>query len=110
MESKFFRRNFSMDAVKNVVDGVLVCIEVSPNSKRFEISGFNVWRGEIEVRIASVPLKGKANKEIIKEFSRLSKSRVEIVSGIKSHHKTLKIYDISKTSFLDLIKKVNKRI
>jgi len=94
-----------MDAVKTVVDGVLVDIEVSPKSKRFEISGYNVWRDEIEVRIASVPMKGKANKEIIKEFSKLTKSRVEIVSGLKSHHKKLKIYDISKTSFVDLIKK-----
>ena len=94
-----------MNAVKNVVDGVLVDIEVSPKSKRFEISGYNVWRDEIEVRIASVPMKGKANKEIIKEFSKLTNSRVEIVSGLKSHHKTLKIYDISKTRFPKFNKK-----
>ena len=93
-----------MDAVKNVVEGVLVCIEVSPKSKRFEISGFNVWRGEIEVRIASVPMKGKANKEIIKEFSRLTKSRVEIVLGLKSQHKTLMIYDIGESEFLDILR------
>ena len=94
-----------MDAVKTVVDGVLVDFEVSPKSKRFEISGFNVWRGEIEVRIASVPMKGKANKEIIKEFSKLTKSRVEIVSGLKSQHKTLKIYDISESEFLDILRR-----
>lgn len=93
-----------MDAVKNIVDGVLVSIEVSPKSKRFEISGFNVWRGEIEVRIISVPMKGKANKEIIKEFSKLTNSRVKIVSGLKSHHKTLMIYDIGESEFLDILR------
>ena len=93
-----------MDAVKNIVDGVLVDIEVSPKSKRFEISGFNVWRGEIEVRIISVPMKGKANKEIIREFSKLTNSRVEIVSGLKSHHKTLMIYDIGESEFLDILR------
>ena len=50
-----------MEAVKDVVEGVLVDIEVSPKSKKFEISGYNMWRGEIEVRIVSVPQKGKAN-------------------------------------------------
>ena len=91
-----------MDAVKKTDGGVLVDIDVSPNSKKFEISGYNEWRGEIEVRITSVPQKGKANKEIIKEFSKLTKSLVEIISGLKSRHKTLKIYDISKS--LEVIK------
>ena len=94
-----------MDAVKTVADGILVNIEVSPKSKRFEISGFNMWRGEIEVKITSIPMKGKANKEIIKEFSKLTHSQVEIKSGFKSQHKTLKIYDISEMEFLNLIKK-----
>jgi len=93
-----------MDAVKKTDGGVLVDIDVSPNSKKFEISGYNEWRGEIEVRITSVPQKGKANKEIIKEFSKLTKSLVEIISGLKSRHKTLKIYDISEYEFLEVIK------
>jgi uncharacterized protein (TIGR00251 family) len=94
-----------MEAVKDVVEGVLVDIEVSPKSKKFEISGYNMWRGEIEVRIVSVPQKGKANKEIIKEFSRLTKSSVEIVSGLRSQHKTMKIYGISESEFLDVLRR-----
>ncbi len=94
-----------MEAVKKVDDGILVNIEVSSKSKKFEISGYNKWREEIEVRITSVPQKGKANKEIIKEFTNLTKSPVEIVSGLKSHHKTLKIYDISESEFLDILRK-----
>ena len=93
-----------MKAVKEVEDGVLVDIEVSTKSTEFAISGYNEWRDEIEVRITSIPQKGKANKEIIKEFSELTKSPVEIVSGLKSQHKTLKVYGISRVEFLDILK------
>lgn len=93
-----------MKAVKEVEDGLLVDIEVSPKSKKFEIYGYNSWRNKIEVKIASIPQKGKANKEIIKKFSELTQSPVEIVSGLKSQHKTLKIYNISKSDFLDILK------
>ncbi len=94
-----------MEAVKKANDGILVDIEVSTNSKKFEISGYDEWRKEIIVRITSIPQKGKANKEIIKEFTKLTKSPVEIISGLKSQHKTLKIYDISTSEFLDILKK-----
>ena len=93
-----------MDAVKNVDGGVLVCIDVSPNSKKFEISGYNEWRGEFEVKITTVPQKGKANKEIIQEFNKLTNSRVEIACGLKSRHKTLRIDGMSKQEFLNVIK------
>lgn len=92
-----------MKAVKEIEEGVLVDIEVSPKSSKFKISGYNEWRDEIEVRVTSVPQKGKANKEIIKEFSKLTNSLVEITSGLKSQHKTLKIYNISKNEFLDIL-------
>lgn len=92
-----------MKAVQEIEEGILVKIEVSPKSSKFEISGYNPWRDEIEVRIISIPQKGKANKEIIKEFTKLTKKPVEIVSGLKNQHKTLKIYDISKEEFIQHI-------
>lgn len=99
-----------MQAVKETEEGVLVDIEVSPKSSNFRISGYNEWRDEIEVKITSIPQKGKANKEIIKEFSKLTKSTVEITSGLKSQHKTLKIYDISKDGFLDILLQKNPNL
>jgi len=92
-----------MKAVKEVEDGILVDIEVSTRSNKFEIAGYNDWRERIEIRIKSPPLKGKANKEIINEFSRLTKSDVEIISGHKNRQKTLKIFKISKDRFLDIL-------
>lgn len=93
-----------MKAVTEIKEGVLVDIEVSPKSKKFEVIGYNQWREKIEIRIKSVPQKGKANKEIINEFSKLTGSQVEIISGLKSQHKTLKLYNISKLKFLDILK------
>ena len=92
-----------MKAVTEVQDGILVDIEVSPKSKKFEIIGYNEWREKIEIRIKSVPQKGKANQEIVKEFEELTKNKVEIVSGFKSQHKTLKIYGLSKAEFLFML-------
>ncbi|HSO25480.1 MAG TPA: DUF167 family protein [Methanobacteriaceae archaeon] len=95
-----------MKAIKEIEDGILVDIEVSPNASKFEISGYNTWRERIEIRIKSLPQKGKANKEIIKEFSKLTRNQVEIISGLKSHQKTLKISKMSYDDFLGLVVKI----
>jgi uncharacterized protein (TIGR00251 family) len=92
-----------MKAVRESEGGILVDIEVSTKSNKFEISGYNTWREAIEIRIKAVPQKGRANKEITKEFSKLINKPVEIVSGHKSHHKTLKIYNMTKDEFLKIL-------
>jgi hypothetical protein len=67
-------------------DGVIFEVFVKPNSKKFEV----VFEGdEIVVRCTEEPVKGKVNKEIIKEFSKMFHSRVEIVSGATSKQKVL---------------------
>ena len=93
-----------MKAVTETNDGIMVDIEVSPKSKKFEIIGYNEWREKIEIRIKSVPQKGKANKEIVTEFSRLTGSQVEIISRLKRHHKTLRVHNLSKSEFLHILK------
>lgn len=92
-----------MEAVVEVEDGILVDIEVSPKSRKFEVVGYNPWRKRIEIKIQSAPKKGMANKEIIEEFSKLTKSHVEIISGVKSQHKTIKIYNIGKAELLKIL-------
>lgn len=84
-----------MNAITPTKDGVLLNIEISPKSDKFRITGYNQWRESVEVKIKAVPQKGKANKEIVTEFSKITKTPVEIISGHKSHHKTLKIYNIT---------------
>lgn len=92
-----------MDATTQIKDGVLLNVEVSTKSDKFTISGYNEWRKTVEIRIKAVPQKGRANKEIINEFSRLTGKKVEISSGLKSHHKVLKIYDAEEKDILKII-------
>ena len=92
-----------MKAITQTKDGVLLNLEISPKSDRFRIAGYNKWREALEVKIKALPQKGKANKEIINEFSEITERTVEIVSGHKSHHKKLKIYGISKEELIDIL-------
>ena len=92
-----------MEAITTTKDGVLLNIEVGTKSDNFRITGYNDWRKSFEIKIKAVPQKGKANKEIILEFAKLTNKRVELVSGHKSHRKTLKIYDINEEDLLKLI-------
>ncbi len=96
-----------MKAVQNTPEGIIVQIEVSPKSDKFQIAGYNEWRQTLEVKIKSPPTKGKANKELIKEFSKLTGHTVEIVSGHKSRQKSLKIISIDDESFFKILKELN---
>ncbi len=92
-----------MNAITQIKDGVLLKIEVSPKSDKFMICGYNEWREGVEVKIKALPQKGKANKEIINEFTKIIKNPIEIISGHKSHHKTLKIYNINKEELTKIL-------
>lgn len=92
-----------MEAMTTTKDGVLLDIDVSTKSDNFRITGYNSWRKSFEIKINAIPHKGKANKEIINQFSKLTNKRVEISFGLKSHRKTLKIYDIKEEDLLEII-------
>jgi uncharacterized protein (TIGR00251 family) len=74
-------------------DGVVVDIFVKPNSSKFDVL---VEGKEIIVHSTEVPEKGKVNKEIIKEFTKLFHKKTEIVSGLTSKQKKLFIAGLSK--------------
>ena len=66
-------------------------IIVKPNSTKNELLGFDKERDAYIVKTKAKAEKGKANTEIIKFFSKLLKKRVEIVKGLKSREKILKL-------------------
>lgn len=92
-----------MKALTETQDGLLVDIDVSPNGRRFEIIGYNSWRERIQVRVKAQAQKGKANKEIVKEFTALTNREVGLISGLKSTQKTIKIHGMTLSDFLELI-------
>ena len=75
-------------------------VKVIPKSSKTEFVGYlpdGIWK----VRIAAVPEKGKANKELIEFLARhlgVSRSRVEIVSGATSHLQRIHIAEAPTTS------------
>jgi len=92
-----------LSCLREAGDDLLVDIEVSPASGRFEVRSYNEWRKRIEIKVRAPPEKGKANREIIEEFSAAFNTNADIVSGHKSRHKTLKIYGIDAETFRTLL-------
>lgn len=92
-----------MQAVQTTPNGISVMIEVSPKSAKFQIAGYNKWRKTLEVKLKSPPTKGKANKELVKEFSALTGHTTDIITGHKSRQKTLLIHDMDKNEFYKIL-------
>ncbi len=81
------------NAIKECQNGLLLSIFVKPNSPKFKIE---LDGDEVVVYATEEPERGKVNREIIKELSRLLHANVEIVSGATSKQKQLLISGTSK--------------
>ncbi len=75
--------------LKETKEGTLLLIHVQPKAKKNSIEGIDEWRGRLKVKIKTPPVDGKANKEVVKFFSKLLGAEVEIVKGETSREKDL---------------------
>jgi len=78
-------------------------VRVVPRASKSEIVG--AYDGALKIRIASPPVDGAANAELIKVLSKtfdVSKSEVEIVAGQTSKTKQIKITNLTPEKFLQL--------
>ena len=98
--------NKYLNAISSLDNNVFIDIEVSPNFNKFQISGFNEWRNRFEIRIKQVPQKGKANKEILKELSKIFNCDVSISKGEKSSQKTIVCYNVSIDDILEKLSEI----
>jgi uncharacterized protein (TIGR00251 family) len=89
-------------SIKETKDGVIITIFVKPNSPKFRIE---LDGDEIVVYCTEEPVKGKVNKEIIKEFTKLFHTKVEIVFGATSRQKKLLIKDAERKEIERLLHK-----
>jgi uncharacterized protein (TIGR00251 family) len=76
--------------LQETAQGVVLEIYVKPNSKKFKIE---LDGNEVVVLCCEAPVKGKVNKELLKHFSRLFGTKVELVFGFTSRQKRLLISD-----------------
>jgi uncharacterized protein (TIGR00251 family) len=72
-------------------EGTVLDVYVKPNSKAFQIQ---IDEREFVVFCRETPVKGKVNREVMKELSKLFKKRVEIISGFSSRQKKILVRDI----------------
>lgn len=86
-------------------DSIQFIVRVIPRASRSEIVGEH--DGALKVRLASPPVDGAANAELIKFFAKrfgVSKSDIEIVSGETSKNKRIKINNLSKSKLDEVTK------
>ena len=74
-----------------IISETMFKILVKPNSPRNRITCIDEQRNAFRVEIAAPADKDKANREVIRFFSKLLKKKVRIVKGRKSREKLLKV-------------------
>lgn len=82
--------------------GVVLSVYVKPYSRDFKIA---IEDDELVVYCREAPVKGKVNKELVKELSRFFKKRTDIVVGFTSKQKKVLIRDISLEEVKDILSK-----
>ena len=85
-------------------EGVVFTVYVQPRASRNEICGLQ--GGEIKVRLTAPPVDDAANRlciEFIAKLLGVAKSRVTIIAGAKSRHKTVKVTGIDRGYFFSRI-------
>jgi len=91
--------------ITNTGGAVTFDVRAVPRSSRSEIVGEH--DGALKIRLASPPVDGAANAELVKLLAKhfgVSKSDVEIVAGETSKSKRIKIANLSQSRFEELIK------
>jgi uncharacterized protein (TIGR00251 family) len=87
-------------SVVETKDGVLFTVFVKPNSPKFRVA---LDGDEIVVYSTEEPIKGKVNKEIIKELTKLFHAKVELASGATSKEKQLFVKGLTKQQVQQLL-------
>ncbi len=87
--------------IRDTGSGVEIALHVQPRARRNEIAGLH--GGTLKLRLCAPPVDGAANRAVIEFFAsrlHLPNSRLQILSGMKSRDKILRIESISLSDFL----------
>jgi len=100
------------DALREVSDGIVIDLEVTPGSKHACVpSGYNPWRKRIEVKLSQTAQKGKANEQLIEQLAALfgvAGSSVSIISGAKNSQKSILVKEVEMDLAVTVLgKKIN---
>jgi hypothetical protein len=92
--------------IRKIKEGIILDVEIKPRSNSFRLL---IDHDRIIISCSEEPVKGKVNKELIKELSRLLKKEVSIISGFSRKHKRLLVRDCEERELRHLIKSSNNR-
>jgi uncharacterized protein len=92
-------------SLRETGEGVILSIFVKSNSPKFKIE---LDGDEVVVYSTEEPVKGKVNKEIMKEAGKLVGFQVEIISGLTSKQKVLLFKGATKTQIEDALKALSR--
>ncbi len=95
--------------IKDVKEGLLLAIKVSPNASKNEIIKTD---DGIKIKITSQPVDGKSNKAVVEFLSKqlkVPKSNFEIIKGHTSKDKTI-LLRVSNTDKTNEIKRFFEKI
>ena len=81
--------------------GTTMVVFVKPHSRQFEVK---IEDDEVVVCCREAPVKGRVNRELMKELSRLFKGSVEMISGVRSRQKKVLIADINPEEVKDILR------
>jgi len=80
--------------------GTILEIRVKPKSRQFRMK----LNDELVIFCRETPVKGRVNKELVKQLSRLFKKKVEIISGLTSKQKKILVRDAEVKEVENLLK------
>ena len=86
------KHEFNVTWFKENKNGLTLNVYVVPRSSRSEIVG--VYNDYLKIKLKSPPVDGAANEELVRflaEKLKLSKSKIEIISGHKQKRKVVSV-------------------
>lgn len=93
-----------MVKTREVEGGIVVSVKIKPNSSKDRVVG--EYADRIKIAVTVSPEKGKANKAVIKIFSKwlgVKSSDIQIISGEKSRDKEVFIKNMTKEDLYRLV-------
>ncbi len=72
---------------------MIIRVKVFPDSKRNEI--IKISENSFEIKVREKPVKGEANKKVIKilsDYFKVPESKIRIIKGFKERNKIFEIY------------------
>jgi uncharacterized protein (TIGR00251 family) len=85
--------SITVTAQKN---GATIAVRAQPGAKKTGVVG--VWNGMLKVAVSAPPEDGRANAalvEVLREFFRLPRSRVELLSGASNRNKVFLLHGLT---------------